>query len=256
MNIRSFISKSTGLNKADLEKILLMNIQEIKETVSPKEFENEVDNYISNFISKTTDFLVENKKTSLFTEFMQVTLNTVSRFEIKNLSVPLNIISDMVELVHNTNSPGKKTRVKRDKRKDIFDAAMIVFSQKGFHHAHVDEIAEYAGIAKGTIYRYFKSKDEILKELVLEKNSIIVNELKNIFDKDDDILELIKEAIVHHVDFCERNKDLYRILIHTPWISNDINTHFYKNIISHLPMIKRRIISLSLKGKIKTSVKA
>ena len=162
-------------------------------------------------------------------------------------------MSGLVDMVKGGLPAGKRTRTKQDKRNAILNSAMIVFSRKGFHNALVDEIAELAGIAKGTIYRYFSSKDEILKELIIEKNSLVANELKMIFEKEGDILELIKEAIAHYVDFCERNKELYRILIHTPWILKDVNEHFYNNVISNLPMIKRRILALKVKGRIKTT---
>lgn len=52
-----------------------------------------------------------------------------------------------------------------DKRKRILDAAERVFAQSGFFNARVAEIARAAGVADGTIYLYFKSKDELLISL-------------------------------------------------------------------------------------------
>jgi len=50
-----------------------------------------------------------------------------------------------------------------EKRKNqILDAAANVFSRRGFHDARVDDIAEEAGLSKGTLYWYFKSKDDII----------------------------------------------------------------------------------------------
>src|SRR2546421_9968058 len=48
------------------------------------------------------------------------------------------------------------------RRKQILDAATQVFAEKGFHRATIKEIARVAGIADGTIYTYFPSKDEVL----------------------------------------------------------------------------------------------
>src|SRR5579872_3078072 len=48
------------------------------------------------------------------------------------------------------------------RRKQILDAATRVFAEKGFHRATIKEIAGKAGIADGTIYTYFPSKDEVL----------------------------------------------------------------------------------------------
>jgi TetR/AcrR family fatty acid metabolism transcriptional regulator len=52
-----------------------------------------------------------------------------------------------------------------DKRVRILDAAVRVFAKKGFHATRVSEVAKAAGVADGTIYLYFKSKDELLVSL-------------------------------------------------------------------------------------------
>ena len=49
-----------------------------------------------------------------------------------------------------------------DKRGRILDAAVRIFAEKGFYNAKVSEIARVAGVADGTIYLYFKSKDDLL----------------------------------------------------------------------------------------------
>jgi len=52
-----------------------------------------------------------------------------------------------------------------DKRERILSAAVRVFAKKGFHATRVSEVAKAAGVADGTIYLYFKSKDELLVSL-------------------------------------------------------------------------------------------
>lgn len=53
-----------------------------------------------------------------------------------------------------------------DKRAVILEAALRVFAENGFHTSTVDQVAEAAGVAKGTVYLYFRSKNELLDELV------------------------------------------------------------------------------------------
>lgn len=62
------------------------------------------------------------------------------------------------------HSPGSQ-RPAGDKRERILDAAERVFARFGFYHARVAEIAREAGVADGTIYLYFKSKDDVLISL-------------------------------------------------------------------------------------------
>src|SRR5271165_3216928 len=52
-----------------------------------------------------------------------------------------------------------------DKRDRILDAAVRVFARKGFYLTRVSEVAKAAGVADGTIYLYFKSKDDLLVSL-------------------------------------------------------------------------------------------
>ncbi len=58
----------------------------------------------------------------------------------------------------------------RDKRMAIIDAALAVISETGILNATVEDIARRAGVAKGTVYLYFKTKEEILVEMVVEKS--------------------------------------------------------------------------------------
>ncbi|WP_297507274.1 TetR/AcrR family transcriptional regulator [Thermococcus sp.] len=60
-----------------------------------------------------------------------------------------------------TKSPGKT-------REKLVSAAMELFARKGFDKTTVDEIVAKAGVAKGTFYLYFKSKDDLIKELAFE----------------------------------------------------------------------------------------
>ena len=61
--------------------------------------------------------------------------------------------------------PSSRNSRTGDKRERILDAAVRVFAKKGFHATRVSEVAKAAGVADGTIYLYFKSKDELLVSL-------------------------------------------------------------------------------------------
>src|SRR2546428_8087890 len=65
-----------------------------------------------------------------------------------------------------------------DKPQQIIDAAVRVFARNGFYNSRVSDIAREAGIASGTIYLYFKTKDEILVTLFREKMAGFVGVLR------------------------------------------------------------------------------
>lgn len=84
-----------------------------------------------------------------------------------------------------------KWRRKPEKRPDdILDGALIEFRLKGFKGARVEDIANHAGLSKGTVYLYFKSKEEMLKALVRRSISPTAMALKEIADHvNDDSLD-------------------------------------------------------------------
>ena len=67
-------------------------------------------------------------------------------------------------IVHSAMSQNRKT-VRGDKKERILDAALGLFSGRGFHGTAVPEIADGAGVGAGTIYRYFESKEALVNEL-------------------------------------------------------------------------------------------
>jgi AcrR family transcriptional regulator len=74
----------------------------------------------------------------------------------------------------------RRAREKKERRQAILDCAKRLFARKGFENATINEVAQEAEFAKGTIYLYFKSKEEILYILLepwLEENLRQVIEL-------------------------------------------------------------------------------
>ena len=68
-------------------------------------------------------------------------------------------------------APSEQRRWQRRKDarpREILDAALALFAEKGFAATRMDDIASRAGVTKGTIYLYFDSKEEVFKSLVRE----------------------------------------------------------------------------------------
>lgn len=64
------------------------------------------------------------------------------------------------------------------KKELILEAAARVFSRNGFHRATVEEIAQRAGVGKGTIYEYFPSKKELFQQLIIGRVEDLISELQ------------------------------------------------------------------------------
>ncbi len=69
----------------------------------------------------------------------------------------------------------------RDRRAAIVEAALRTFAERGFHATSLEDIAEAAGITKGTVYWYFKQKDDLLRA-VAGRVSPLVGGLQNLWE--------------------------------------------------------------------------
>ncbi len=95
---------------------------------------------------------------------------------------------------------GRREEKREATRQDILGAAGILFIKKGYEATSVDDIAEAANVAKGTLYYHFKSKDEVLLGLS-------IGYLKRLSESVDKRLELGEPPLVVMVDSL---KDLAR----------------------------------------------
>jgi len=96
---------------------------------------------------------------------------------------------------------------RRDKRKAILQAAIEVFAQKGFHRSRVADIARRAGVADGTIYLYFASKDDILITIFEEKMTELLREARKAIDDVSDPRDKLQRFAEFHMSQVEENRD-------------------------------------------------
>jgi len=128
-----------------------------------------------------------------------------------------------------------------EKYRKIIAAATKIFSQKGFFKAKVSEIAKEAGIADGTVYIYFKHKDDILISLFEEKMQEVLDNMKGQIDQETDPLKKIERFALVHLQLIEDHQDIAEIIQvelrqSSMFMKNYHNTKFleYLNIISSI----------------------
>ena len=105
-------------------------------------------------------------------------------------------------------------RKKRDlmlKRSDILQAAEHVFAVKGYHRATMLDIAEQAQYAVGTLYIYFKDKQNLYINLFEEKMKELLCLIEEKIDNTPDVFEKIKILIKTQLEFFVNNEDFFRI---------------------------------------------
>lgn len=107
-------------------------------------------------------------------------------------------------------------------KKKVLLAGLKLFSKKGFHATTTAEIAHEAGVSEGTIYKYFKSKDDLLAKLL----SPMLTEIKDNFfvqlDDYHDLTKLISFLVEDRIQFLLINFDFLKLFIQELLTDNKI----------------------------------
>ena len=99
-----------------------------------------------------------------------------------------------------------------DKPQQIIEAAIRVFARTGYYSSRVSDIAREAGIASGTIYLYFKTKEEILVTLFREKMTEFVAYLRREIADERDPEAKLRRLVALHFTVLEQNPALAEVV--------------------------------------------
>ncbi len=93
----------------------------------------------------------------------------------------------------------------------ILKAAEAVFSKNGYYQTRMDDIADTAELAKGTLYYHFKSKDAIYLHLLERESTNILEEVKRRISPDSSFLEILRETLHFYLEYFDRNPNFFRM---------------------------------------------
>lgn len=95
----------------------------------------------------------------------------------------------------------------------IRDAAMRVVSRKGYDHATVQDIADEAGIAKGTVYLYFKSRDDILEKTMSFSFDDLRTLIREATECGGSFGECVERVVQTQLEFFEQRQEFFRLYL-------------------------------------------
>jgi len=105
----------------------------------------------------------------------------------------------------------RKEREHLAHREEILSAAEKVFAAKGFFSTTMSDIAREAEFGTGSLYKYFKSKEDLYFTLIDEKVEEINGPVKTELSQKTPAVERIKKVLSLQFEFFERNRDFFRI---------------------------------------------
>ena len=106
---------------------------------------------------------------------------------------------------------------KNHKYHQILEAAVKVFARQGFHQSTVAEIAKEAGVADGTIYLYFKNKDDILVQFFSFRAKQVFISFREEVDRAQNSLDKLRNLVRRHLAEFQRDRDgavVYQVETH------------------------------------------
>ena len=100
-----------------------------------------------------------------------------------------------------------------ERRRQILDAAVRVFARQGFHTCRVSDIADEAGVAYGLVYHYFRSKDEVLDTLFLERWNVMLDAIREVDARPIPAREKLHEVASFIVESYRHDPELMKVII-------------------------------------------
>lgn len=128
----------------------------------------------------------------------------------------------------------RRRREKEQRRQQILDAARSLLFKKGLHAISVNQIARKAEIAVGTIYFYFRSKEDIFAMLQEEGLTLLLQAVRRAFEEGSDACERLHNIAQAYLNFSREHKNYFDVInyflsaadvIFTPEIKQQIDQH-------------------------------
>ncbi len=146
-------------------------------------------------------------------------------------------------------SDGKAPRTARGERtlRKILDAARDEFGERGFSESSIVGITQRAGVALGTFYTYFDSKEAVFQALVRDMSAQVRDHVAPAFKDATDALDGERRALESFLQFARKHRDVYRIIDEAEFVEPSAYREHYETTATR---IAARLIAARDKGEI------
>jgi AcrR family transcriptional regulator len=116
----------------------------------------------------------------------------------------------------------------------LLDAAAEEFGEHGFHAGSISGITRRAGVALGSFYTYFDSKDEIFRALVKDLSTRVGEEARSALTEDLGAIQTEKVALEAFLRFAREHKEIYRIIDEAEFVDADVFRNHYESTAARI----------------------
>jgi AcrR family transcriptional regulator len=134
------------------------------------------------------------------------------------------------------SADAKMPRTERGRRtlRRLLDAAAEEFGEKGFHEASVSSITRRAGVALGSFYTYFDSKDALFRALVADLSEKVRASARSALHEGMGALEIERAALAAFLRFAAEHKEIYRIIDEAEFVDPESYRQHYETIAARI----------------------
>jgi len=140
------------------------------------------------------------------------------------------------------------------KRTSILEAARTVFSRKAYADAAVDDVAEHARIAKGTLYLYFKSKEDLYLAALVSDLRAMSADARDKMDSASGFREKLRAFLVVRLDYCRSHENFLRIYLAeygTMFLRAPLNRELHQLVRENIRYVAQVVEEAIDKGEIR-----
>lgn len=101
----------------------------------------------------------------------------------------------------------------KEKELQILNASLNLFVEKGFHGTSTAEIAKTAGVATGTLFHYFKTKEDLINRLYLYSKECMLNKISGHYNSEKSFKDNVKSLWVVMVDFGVNSPEMFQFIL-------------------------------------------
>ena len=150
-------------------------------------------------------------------------------------------------------SDGKAPRTARGERTlhKILEAAAVEFGDRGFHEAGITHITQRAGVALGTFYTYFDSKEAVFRALVRYFSDQVREGAGQALAGAPDQLTAEHRGLEWFLRFAREHQELYRIIDQAEFVDPEVFRYHYETTVAR---IRKRLEGAAQRGEVRADV--
>lgn len=131
-------------------------------------------------------------------------------------------------------------------RQEILEVAEKMFAQKGFYKTTMEEVAQRAEFAVGTIYKFFKSKEDLYSTVIEEKIKKAFTLSQKVVKEERDVIKKLEKIVSLHLQFFVDHQDFFKIYLsersNFAWdIKGDLGDKIMKHYLRGINIVKKTV---------------